>query len=226
MQQVLIVEDDEDIRELLSFNLDKEGFKVLACGDGKKAVIMAREHVPDIIVLDIMLPGMDGFDVCKELARFPSTKGIPIIMLTARGEEVDRIVGFELGAVDYVVKPFSVREMVLRIKAVLKLSSREEGEEAMELGGLKIEFPFHSVTYKGERLDLTATEYKLLEYLFLNQGRVLTREQLLGAVWGYEFDGYARTVDTHIRRLRSKLGEAAMLIETVRGFGYRMKGKE
>lgn len=221
---VLVVEDDEDILELLTFNLEAAGYQTASATDGYEGLQLARRKSPDLIVLDIMMPGMDGFEVCKELKRKSETADIPVIMLTARTEEVDRIVGLELGADDYVVKPFSPREIILRIKAVLKRSGAESTEKSQwNRDGLMVDLEAHKATLDAEELTLTATEFRLLTELIKRPGRVQTRDQLLNTVWGYEFDGYARTVDTHVRRLRQKLGRCADLVETVRGVGYRFK---
>ena len=223
-QSILLVEDDEDILQLLAFNFESAGFDAHTAEDGAVGLAKARRHKPDLVVLDLMLPGMNGFDVCKELKRDPETMDIPVIMLTARSEEVDRIVGLELGADDYVVKPFSFRELLLRVRAVLRRSAGAAPERTrIERDGLEVDLEAHKVKVNGEESALTATEFKLLAELIRTAGRVRTRDQLLASVWGYEFEGYARTVDTHIRRLRQKLGDPARLIETVRGVGYRFK---
>lgn len=222
---VLVVEDDIDILQLITYNFQAAGFEVTSSTDGYEALDLARRHPPSILILDLMLPGLDGLEVCKELKRDPDTKGIPIIMLTARGEEVDRIVGLELGADDYVVKPFSPRELILRARAILRRSTPEAGHEIIwQSAGLKVDLNAHKATAEGEEIILTATEFKLLVELIRNRGKVQTRDQLLERVWGYHFDGYARTVDTHVRRLRQKLGGYSDWIETVRGVGYRFKG--
>ena len=223
-EMVLIVEDDEDILQLLTFNIESAGYDVMTAADGFEGLTLARRHQPNLILLDIMLPGLDGFEVCKELKRKPETAETPIVMLTARSEEVDRIVGLELGADDYVVKPFSPRELLLRIKAVLKRTTPESpGRDLWQKDGLMVDQEAHKVSVDGREIPLTATEFKLLAEFIKRQGRVQTRDQLLNTVWGYEFEGYARTVDTHIRRLRQKLGPYAKCIETVRGVGYRFK---
>ena len=170
-----------------------------------------------------MLPKMDGLAVCRELERDAGTVRIPIIMLTARGEDVDRILGFELGADDYVVKPFNIRELLLRIRAILRRQVMVESNPVLSRHGVSVDPAAHRATVHGQDVELTATEFRLIEDLLRNAGRVRTREELLAAVWGYQFEGYARTVDTHIRRLRNKLGDAAEIIETVRGVGYRCK---
>lgn len=224
MQRILVIEDENDIRQLLRFNLEHEGFAVLEAADGLGGLHMATSELPDLVVLDLMLPGMDGCDVCRRLKAQPVTAAIPVLMLTARGEEVDRIVGLTLGADDYVVKPFSVRELVLRIRAILRRGNRPGMGAALCRGALLLDVEAHRVTLDGQEVALTATEFRLLEDLMRHAGAVRTREQLLNAVWGYSFEGYARTVDTHVRRLRAKLGEEAAALETVRGVGYRLRG--
>lgn len=224
MQRILVIEDENDIRQLLRFNLEREGFAVLEAADGLGGLHMATSELPDLVVLDLMLPGMDGCDVCRRLKAQPVTAATPVLMLTARGEEVDRIVGLTLGADDYVVKPFSVRELVLRIRAILRRGSRPGTGTALCRGALLLDVEAHRVTLDGQEVALTATEFRLLEDLMRHAGAVRTREQLLNAVWGYSFEGYARTVDTHVRRLRAKLGEEAAALETVRGVGYRLRG--
>lgn len=223
METILIVEDEADIRELLVFNLQREGFTTIESGDGLQGLELARSKNPQMILLDVMLPGMDGFTVCKELERNPKTAPIPIIMLTARGEEIDRIVGLELGADDYVVKPFSVRELILRIRAILRRQAAVKNTASLSRHDISIDPAAHRVRVTDTEVDLTATEFRLLEDLLRHAGTVRTREQLLNTVWGYQFEGYARTVDTHVRRLRAKLGSSAECIETVRGVGYRAK---
>ena len=221
---ILVVEDDVDILQLVDHNLKSADFHVLTAQDGYEALSLAKKHLPQLVILDLMLPGLDGFEVCKELKRSPTTRNIPVLMLTARGEEVDRIVGLELGADDYVVKPFSPRELVLRVKAILRRFSPEESAvTSWQRNGLDVDFDSHRVTVDNQETILTATEFRLLAELIRNLGKVLTRNQLLDKVWGYQFDGYARTVDTHIRRLRQKIGPYAEWIETVRGVGYRLR---
>ncbi len=222
-QTILVIEDEGDIRELLAFNLERDGYHVIEAGDGLEGLALARSKHPDLIVLDIMLPGMNGFTVCRELEKSSETVNIPIIILTARGETVDRILGLELGADDYLLKPFNVRELLLRIKAILRRQHHTQENDVRTHRGVRIDNAAHKVSVHGEYVDLTATEFRLLDDLLAHPGRVRTREDLLASVWGYQFDGYARTVDTHVRRLRSKLGEAASIVETVRGVGYRCK---
>jgi DNA-binding response OmpR family regulator len=221
---ILVVEDDTDILRLVTYNLKSAEFEVLTAQDGYAALSLAKKHLPQLVILDLMLPGLDGFEVCRELKRSPTTKNIPILMLTARGEEVDRVVGLELGADDYVVKPFSPRELVLRVRAILRRFAPEEPPiTGWQKNGLGVRFDSHRVTIDNQETILTATEFRLLTELIKNLGKVLTRDQLLDRVWGYQFDGYARTVDTHIRRLRQKIGPYAEWIETVRGVGYRFR---
>jgi two-component system phosphate regulon response regulator PhoB len=183
-----------------------------------------KKRLPDFVLLDLMLPDMDGTELCKTLKRKEATRNIPVIMVTAKAEEVDRIVGLELGADDYVVKPFSTRELTLRVKGVLKrLKASKEELKILRLGELTLDVDAHRVTISGKHVELTLTEFKLLEELLLNKGRVRSREILLNNVWGYNFEGYERTVDTHIQRLRRRLGDLGKIIETVRGIGYMIK---
>lgn len=218
---ILIVEDEKDIRDLISHHLIKAGFKVITASDGTETLDKARESQPNLILLDLLLPDLEGTEICKLLKQSPKTKDIPIIMVTAKGEEVDRIVGLELGADDYVTKPFSVRELVLRVKAVLKrISSQKEGRQIIRAGDITVDKEGFKTCIGKTAVSLTATEFKLLLELIENQGRVMTRDALLNNVWGYSYEGYARTVDTHVRRLREKLGKAGESIETVRGIGY------
>ncbi len=212
---------------MVSSNLRHAGFDVATAEDGPTALSSARENPPALLVLDLMLPGMSGLEVCRALKREPATASIPIIMLTARAEEVDRIVGFELGADDYITKPFSPRELVLRIQSILRRAARPSAaaaaeEDQLRLGMIAIDRARCEVLIKKKRIELTATELKLLTTLIERRGRVQSRDTLLNDVWGYESVIDTRTVDTHIRRLREKLGPAADYIETIRGFGYRM----
>ncbi|MDR1242758.1 MAG: response regulator transcription factor [Deltaproteobacteria bacterium] len=226
MQTVLIVEDEEDIRELLALRVKREGFAALEAADGAVALKLAARHRPDIILLDIMLPGQDGLTVCKNLQRSAETAAIPVIMLTARGEEMDRVVGLELGAADYVVKPFSVREVILRIRAVLRRTRPPSENLTLHCGSVRMDLAEHSVSVAASPVVLTLTEFRLLEDLLRHRGKARSREQLLDSVWGYSFEGYARTVDTHVRRLRGKLGAASGCIETIRGVGYKAREEE
>jgi DNA-binding response OmpR family regulator len=220
--RILVVDDEADTFEVLAFKLREAGFDPVQAADGKAALAKARSERPALIVLDLMLPEIDGLDVCRLLRRDPSTASVPIIMLTAKAAETDRIVGLEIGADDYVTKPFSPRELVLRVK---KLLSRARGTVDMplqvRLGDLEIDAARHSVTVGGNAITLTATEFKLLEVLVKRRGRVQSRDRLLADVWGYENPIDTRTIDTHMRRLRERLGPAAHLLETVRGVGYR-----
>ena len=220
--KVLIVEDEPDAVDLLLFNLKNAGFEVSTAMDGAEALKKARLVTPNLIVLDIMLPEVDGLEVCKILRRDPVTAGIPIIMLTAKAAEIDRIVGLELGADDYLTKPFSPRELLLRVKKLLaRHQSPTEKLDHIRAGDLVIDIPKHSVTLRGRPIDLTATEFNLLVALARRRGRVQSREQLLTEVWKYDNFIDTRTVDTHMRRLREKLGDRAEYLDTVRGVGYR-----
>lgn len=221
-QRILIVDDEKDIRELLTFQLQQHGFTTIAANNGEEAIAKIEEKPPDLIILDLMMPKMDGAEVCRVLKREEKTRRIPIIMLTAKGEEIDRVVGFELGADDYVAKPFSPRELALRVKAVLKrVTTADEPADFLTFKDLHIDLSRHRVTVAGKAIELTSTEFKLLTTLLQRRGRVQTRDHLLETVWGYDYIGFTRTVDTHIRRLRAKLGASGDCIETVRGVGYR-----
>lgn len=222
MQTILIIEDEPDVSDLVVYHLQKAGYKTLTARDGLTALQKARDNLPALVVLDLMLPGIDGTEVCRQLKADPKTASIPIIMLTAKAEEVDRIVGLELGADDYVTKPFSPRELALRIKTILRRGAgKSTPGEVLKQGDLVVDLAKHAVSFKGKPIDLTATEFKLLAMLIERRGRVQTRDRLLVDVWGYEGDVDTRTVDTHVRRLREKLGKAADWIETIRGVGYR-----
>jgi len=204
--------------------LKQAGFSVIAAFDGPSGLELAKKKLPGLIILDLMLPEMDGKDVCRALKSNPLTQPIPVLMLTAKAEEVDRVIGFELGADDYVTKPFSPRELVLRVKAILRRKEvGQEGEKIIRIGDLLIDIDRHQVSIKTNPVQLTFTEFKLLVELASKRGRVQTRERLLDKVWGYTYEGYARTVDTHIRRLREKLGPLGESIETIRGAGYRFR---
>ncbi len=220
--KILVVDDEPDAVELIRFNLNAAGFDVVTAEDGQEALKKARSASPALIILDLMLPEVDGLEVCKLLRRDPATKAIPIVMLTAKAAEIDRVLGFELGADDYVTKPFSPRELVLRVKALLRRGTGEEEKvEQIRIGTLTVDIPKHQVTVQNKRIDLTATEFKLLTVLAQRRGRVQSREQLLQDVWEYDNLIDTRTVDTHMRRLREKLGSAAKYLDTVRGVGYR-----
>jgi two-component system phosphate regulon response regulator PhoB len=220
--RILVVEDEPDVVELLEFNLRSAGFDVVSAEDGAEGLKKARESTPALVILDLMLPEVDGLEVCKILRRHPATAAIPIIMLTAKASEIDRVLGLELGADDYVTKPFSPRELVLRVKALLRRGvTPDKKEEVLHIGELVIDIPRHAALVQGKRIDLTATEFKLLTTLAQRRGRVQSREQLLRDVWEYDSLIDTRTVDTHMRRLREKLGKAARHLDTVRGVGYR-----
>jgi len=224
-RKVLVVEDHRDTRELLKYNLTAAGFDVAAADNGRSGLSLAAAFKPNIILLDLMMPGIDGLEVCRQLKADPDLARIPVVMLTAKGEEIDKIVGLELGADDYVVKPFSPRELVLRVKAILRRSGTGEPStpQLWERDGLKVDFEAHKLTLDGQEISLTATEFKLLAVLISEPGKVQTRDHLLNTVWDTHFEGYSRTVDTHVRRLRKKLAEYADQIETIRGVGYRFK---
>jgi two-component system phosphate regulon response regulator PhoB len=220
-RSILIVDDEPDALELVAYNLKQAGFNVVTANDGAEALEKVRSTAPDLIVLDVMLPEMDGFSLCRVFKNAPVTSGIPIIMLTAKAAEIDRVLGLELGADDYVTKPFSPRELVLRIKKLLQRATGDISSEQYRFSKLVVDVPRHTVTVEKKRVVLTATEFKLLIYLIEARGAVRTREQMLTQVWNYEKYVDTRTVDTHMRRLRDKLGAAAEYIQTTRGVGYR-----
>ena len=223
---IYIVEDEPDIRETLAYNLSQEGFKVSEFSDAESCLNKIQKKKPDLLLLDLMLPGMSGLDLCKEIRADINLKNLAIIMLTAKGEEVDRIIGFELGADDYVTKPFSVRELILRVKVILKKQTESvESDELIEFGPIKLNLDAHEVLINNDEIVLTALEFKLLEHLIRRRGRVQTRDQLLSDVWGYSSEVTTRTVDTHIKRLREKLGTVGDYIQTVRGIGYRLNNQ-
>lgn len=220
--KILVVDDEPDALELIAFNLKNAGLEVLTAENGDQALRLARAQLPDLILLDLMLPEVDGLEVCKILRRDPATSAIPIIMVTAKAAEMDRVLGLELGADDYVTKPFSPRELVLRVKNLLRRrQAAETPTDRISVGDLSIDIPRHLVTVQGRAVELTATEFRLLSVLAQRRGRVQSREQLLRDVWNYETVIDTRTVDTHMRRLREKLGPAARYLDTVRGVGYR-----
>lgn len=223
MQTILIVEDEEDIADLVAFNLRRNEFEVEVAYDGIQGLAKAKEIKPDIIVLDVMMPGLDGFRVFKELRKDPTTRTVPVIMLTARGQTEDRIQGLELGAEDYMTKPFSPKELVLRIKNLLKRSTRKVSGNELVCGPFR--FVKNSLQFflNGERVELTSTEFKLLLYLCERQNAPQDRHTLLMDVMGYSGEVHSRTLDTHMKRLRRKLGVHVDLVETVRGVGYRVK---
>ena len=220
-RKILIIEDEGDVADLLTLNLRKAGFRISTAADGASGLQKTRDDRPDFVILDLMLPKMSGLEVCRILKSDTATSPIPILMLTAKAEEIDRIVGLEFGADDYVTKPFSPREIVLRIRAILRRG--EKPEESLKAGPIAIDPARHEVRVNGKQIHLTSLEFKLLRTLIQRRGRVQDRDRLLNEVWGYESVIDTRTVDTHVRRLREKLGKAGNVIETVRGFGYRLR---
>ena len=223
-QTVLIIEDEPELQEILTYNLEALGYQVHVYDHGTRGLEAVQKLMPDIILLDVMLPGMDGLEVCRHLRSNNSTKRIPIMMLTAKSEEVDQLVGFQMGADDYVTKPFSVRELILRIKAVLKRGqkdSKEVVEVERQFGDLRIDVESHEVHVDSKPIELTALEFRLLNELVDKRGRVQSRDQLLSEVWGYNAEVTTRTVDTHIKRLREKLGPTGKYVQTIRGVGYK-----
>jgi two-component system, OmpR family, phosphate regulon response regulator PhoB len=227
---VLIVDDEKDLRHLLDFNLKQAGYRTLHAATGEEALAQAARHEPDMILLDLNLPDLSGTEVARRLKADPETREIPIVMLTARGGEADRIAGFELGAEDYVPKPFSVRELVLRLNVVRRRLSAPIGQPSSEsstrklgCGPIDVDLDACLVRVDGREVALALLEFRLLVYLMEGQGRVRTREQLLKHVWSYPVDSSTRTIETHVKRLRAKLGDAGELIETVRSIGYRMR---
>ena len=220
MAKVLIIEDEPDLQKVLAFNLKQHGHEVLPALSGEAGLSLAQSRGPDLVLLDRMLPDVSGTEVLKNLKRDERTRNIPVVFLTARGEEVDRVVGFELGADDYVVKPFSVRELLLRIDAILRRRVEEE-PQSVEFGRLRLDLAAHRTFVDGKEVELTAMEFKLLSTLLSRKNRVQSRELLLDEVWGITAEITTRTVDTHVKRLREKLGPASIYVETVRGAGYR-----
>lgn len=223
-EKILVVEDEADLREVLSYNLTRDGYRVVTAGGGAEALRRARKDVPDLVLLDLMLPDLDGIEVCRRLKKDPLTSALPIIMVTAKGEESDVVVGLGVGADDYVAKPFSPRELLARVKAVLRRGApREEAETSRRLvrGPMVIDADRHEVLLDGVPIRFTATEFRLLHFLALHAGRVFTRDQLMRRVMGEEVVLVDRNVDVHVRAVRSKLGAHRELVETVRGVGYR-----
>lgn len=227
---IAIVEDEQNIVELVKYNLDREGYRTISANNGKKGLDLIRQELPDLVILDLMMPEMDGITVCKQLRADAQTKSIPIIILTAKSEEADRVLGLEMGADDYVTKPFSPRELVARVRAVLRRSGSldEDEPEIIEIGEIKMDLRQHLVKVRNEEVELTPKEFDFLKLLLLNPGRAFTREFLLEHLWGYEYFGDTRTVDVHVRRLRQKIETDAadpIYLETVRGVGYRFRGE-
>jgi two-component system phosphate regulon response regulator PhoB len=220
--RILVVDDEPDLLELVRVNLTQAGYEVETAARGADALELVRRRIPDLVILDLMLPDVSGTQVCRELRSAPATANLPVVMLTARADEVDRVVGFELGADDYVTKPFSPRELVLRVRAVLRRSVEGVDEPAtLDRHGLRLDPARHRCFVEDSEVDLTAKEFDLLAYLMRRPGRAVTREQLLNEVWGPDITVTTRTIDTHLKRLREKLGPMGDLIETVRGIGYR-----
>ena len=227
---LLIVEDEPDLAATLEYNLSREGYRVRCVATGAAAIVaLDRDPVPHLVLLDLHLPDISGIEICRRIRQRERTRAVPVIMVTARGEEIDRVVGFEVGADDYVVKPFSVRELLLRVRAVLRRSAgatiAEASKPAEAFGALTIDVAAHRAFVRDAEIHLTALEFKLLHLLYARRGRVQSREQLLSDVWGITADIATRTVDTHMKRLRHKLGAAAAYIETLRGVGYRFRDR-
>ncbi|MBL9023135.1 MAG: response regulator [Myxococcales bacterium] len=224
MARILIVEDETDLQQVIEYNLRQAGHEVTVASRGAEALRLAREQRPDLVLLDLMLPDMLGTEICRTLKSSPETRGVAVMMVTAKGEEIDRVVGFELGADDYVVKPFSVRELLLRVGAVLRRAQQPTEENAIEFGALKIDRAAHRVWINGAEVDFTPLEFRLLVTLYERRNRVQTRASLLDDVWDVHAELTTRTVDTHVKRLREKLGPVRDYVETVRGVGYRFVG--
>jgi len=221
MARILVVEDEADIQEVLEYNLKRDGHEVVLTATAKDGLRHARERRPDLVLLDLMLPDGSGTELCKTLRQDAAMRGVRVVMLTAKGEEIDRVIGFELGADDYIVKPFSVRELLLRVQAVLRRVTTGESGETTQFGVLRVDRGAHRVWVAGQEVELTALEFKLLLTLHDRRNRVQTRDALLSDVWKIDADVTTRTVDTHVKRLREKLGAAGIYVQTVRGVGYR-----
>jgi len=219
---VLVVDDEKDIRELVQYNLERAGFRVVTCRDGAEGLKRAQASPPDAVVLDLLMPAMDGLNVLRALRTEPGTSGIPVLLLTARDSEMDKLLGFEYGADDYLTKPFSPRELTARVNALLRRTRPQTEEKLVEVEGLRIDPARHQVHYDGRALELTRREFGLLYHLARHPGRLFSREELLDKVWGYDYLGETRTVDVHVRRLRAKLEDGKDLIQTVIGSGYRL----
>ena len=231
-QKILVIEDETNIQELIKYNLEKNGYKVVVSDNGIDGLEEAIANVPDLILLDLMLPGMDGLEVCKRLRMDKRTKKVPIFMLTAKSEELDKVLGLELGADDYITKPFSIKELIARIRAAMRRISDDRNEEAdgkesstiLKVRDIEIDSEKYEVRKNSEKLVLTLKEFELLKMLIENKGKVLTRDFLLDKIWGYDYAGETRTVDVHIRHVRQKINDeegSNQLIETIRGVGYR-----
>ena len=227
MKQILVVEDDRDIADLLAHHLGRAGYATDIIADGGLVMKRVRQRTPDLIVLDLMLPGLTGLEVCRQLRAQADVRNTPVIMLTARADEIDRIVGLEIGADDYVTKPFSPKELVARVGAVLRRSSRSEQKaRSLVFGLVVLDVESHQVTFDGREVRLTAKEFLLLKYFMEHQGRVLSRDVLLSDVWGYTYTGGTRTVDVHVRHLRSKVPVLSRALVTVKQFGYKLVEQE
>ena len=226
MEHILIVEDEIDIADLVSFNLERSGFQVTIASDGREGLEKVLQVQPSLVILDLMLPGMDGYQVLKEMQRDSRSHAIPVLMLTAKGQIDDRIKGLELGADDYITKPFSPKELILRVRAIIKRNRSTPGSVVFSFGPFR--FDKNSLTFYLEEkpLSLTSTEFKLLLFLCQRAGQAQDRNELLKVVWGYNDDVHSRTLDTHMKRLRQKLGDSSSLIETIRGVGYRVREVE
>jgi len=221
---VMVIEDEKEIRDLVRYNLEKAGYRVAAAADGEQGLQQLFASRPDALVLDLMLPGMNGLEIVREVRNEPLTHDLPVLILTARSAEMDKLLGFEQGADDYLTKPFSPRELVARVKALLRRTQPSGAARALEVGPLRVDLEAHVATCAGQRLELTPREFDLLAFLARHPGRALSRDELLRKVWGYDYVGETRTVDVHVRRLRAKLGEHHGMIETVLGAGYKLAG--
>ncbi|MFH1387523.1 MAG: response regulator [bacterium] len=223
MADILIIEDEKDIAESLEYNLKKEGYKILKANDGNDGLKIAESRLPSLVLLDLMIPGVEGLEVCRRLKKNPKTANIPIIMLTAKGSETDKVVGLEVGADDYITKPFSMKELIARAKTILRRyeGKKEASPATLKINEIEIDSDRHEVKVLGKPVELTAKEFQLLYYLAQNQGKVFSRERLLDTVWGIDVAIETRTVDVHMRRLREKLGKAGKHLMTLRGVGYK-----
>ena len=221
---ILVIDDEKDLIELVRYNLENDGFDVIAATDGQSGLEVVKKHRPDLVVLDLMMPGLDGLQVCQQLRADPRSASIPLIMLTAKATEADRIIGLELGADDYITKPFSPREVIARVKALLRrMNARDTQQQVIRCGDLSIDLSGHEVSFRGQRVSLTATEFRILEFLAARPGRVFSRDEIIDAALGNETSVFDRTVDVHITAIRRKLGAGGEYIETVRGFGYKLR---
>jgi DNA-binding response OmpR family regulator len=221
---ILVIDDEKDLIELVRYNLENDGFDVIAATDGQSGLDVVKKHRPDLVVLDLMMPGLDGLQVCQQLRADPQSARIPLIMLTAKATEADRIIGLELGADDYITKPFSPREVVARVKALLRrTNTRDEQQQVIRTADLTIDLSGHEVSFRGQRIALTATEFRILEFLAARPGRVFSRDEIIDAALGNDTAVFDRTVDVHITAIRRKLGAGGDYIETVRGFGYKLR---